>query len=210
MVSYDALAEGIMNGDGSTVEAEVNKLINQGAEAGDILAKGLIGGMSVVSGRFAAGEMFLPELLMSANAMHKGLDIVKPLLVEGPKTKGRVVLGTVEGDIHDIGKKIVGLLVEGNGYEVIDLGIDVKAEAFAQAIEGYKPDILGMSALLTTTMLNMGKVIDFLKQRGLREKVKTVVGGAPVDHGFAESIGADGYAPEAASAVELVKKLVGN
>jgi len=121
---------------------------------------------------------------------------------------GSVVIGTVEGDIHDIGKRIVGFIIEGNGYEVIDLGINVNTETFAKAVEEYKPDILGMSALLTTTMPNMAKTIDLLKEKGLRDKVKIIVGGASVTEQFAESIGADGYAPDAISAVELVKKLV--
>ena len=209
MVSYDALADGIMKGDVKVVESEVNKALNEGAEARDILVKGLIGGMSVVGERFKTGEMFLPEVLASAHAMHKGLGIIKPLLAKaGQKAMGRVVIGTVEGDIHDIGKRIVGFLLEGNGFEVIDLGVDVKAEAFAQAIGEHNPDILGMSALLTTTMLNMGKTIDLLKEKGLREKVKIMVGGAPITEEFAKSIGADGYAPEAGSAVELVKKVI--
>ena len=209
MVSYDALVEGIMKGDENVVESEVPKALSEGAEARDILVKGLIGGMSVVGERFKTGEMFLPEVLASAHAMHQGLGIVKPLLAKaGQKAMGRVVIGTVEGDIHDIGKRIVGFLLEGNGYEVIDLGVDVKAEAFAQAIGEHNPDILGMSALLTTTMLNMGKTIDLLKEKGLREKIKIMVGGAPVNEEFAKSIGADGYAPEAGSAVELVKKVI--
>jgi len=209
MVSYDALNEGVIKGDGSAVEAEVNRALNEGAEARDILAKGLIGGMSVVGERFGAGDMFLPEVLMSAHAMHQGLDIVKPLLTEsGEKALGSVVIGTVEGDIHDIGKRIVGFMLEGNGYEVTDLGTDVKADAFAQAIEEHKPDILGMSAMLTTTMPNMGKTIDLLKEKGLRKEVKVMVGGAPINEQYARSIGADGYAPEAGSAVELVKKLL--
>ena len=209
MVSYDALNEGVIKGDGSVVEAEVNKALSEGAEARDILVKGLIGGMGVVGERFGAGDMFLPEVLMSAHAMHQGLDIVKPLLAKaGEKALGSVVIGTVEGDIHDIGKRIVGFMLEGNGYEVTDLGTDVKAEAFVQAIEEHKPDILGMSALLTTTMPNMGKTIDLLKEKGLRKGTKVMVGGAPINEQFAKSIGADGYAPEAGSAVELVKKLL--
>jgi len=209
MVSYDALNEGVIKGDGSVVQAEVNKALSEGAKARDILVKGLIGGMSVVGERFGAGEMFLPEVLMSAHAMHQGLDIVKPLLSKAEeKALGRVVIGTVEGDIHDIGKRIVGFMLEGNGYEVTDLGTNVKAEAFVQAIEEHKPDILGMSALLTTTMPNMGKTIDLLKEKGLRKEVKVVVGGAPINEEYARSIGADGYAPEAGSAVELVKKLL--
>jgi len=209
MVSYDALAEGVMNGDASVVESEVKKALNEGADAQDILAKGLIGGMNVVGERFRDGDMFLPEVLMSASAMHKGLDIVRPLLAKsGQGLATKVIMGTVEGDIHDIGKRIVGFLLQGNGFDVIDLGVDLKAEVFIQAIDEHKPDVLGMSALLTTTMLNMGKVIELLREKGLREKIKVMVGGAPVSEEFAKSIGADGYAPEAGSAVELVKKLI--
>jgi len=209
MFSYDALAEGIMKGDTNAIESEVNKALNEGVKARVILVKGLIGGMSVVGKRFKAGEMFLPEVLMSASAMHKGLNIVKPLLAKSDqKTMGKIVIGTVEGDIHDIGKKIVGFLLEGNGFEVIDLGVDVKAEVFSKAIEEYEPDILCMSALLTTTMPNMEETIDLLKRKELREKAKVLVGGAPVNDQFAKSIGADGYAPEAGSAVEWVKKAI--
>ena len=209
MVSYDALAEGVMSGDASVVESEVKKALNNGADAQDILAKGLIGGMNVVGERFRDGDMFLPEVLMSASAMHKGLDIVRPLLAKsGQGLATKVIMGTVEGDIHDIGKRIVGFLLQGNGFDVIDLGVDLKAEVFIQAIDEHKPDVLGMSALLTTTMLNMGKVIELLREKGLREKIKVMVGGAPVSEEFAKSIGADGYAPEAGSAVELVKKLI--
>jgi len=209
LVSYGALAEGVMAGDASVVESEVNKALNEGAEARDILVQGLIGSMSIVGERFRDGDMFLPEVLMLASAMNKGLDIIRPLLAKsGQSSLAKVIMGTVEGDIHDIGKRIVSLLLQGNGFEVIDLGVDIKGEAFIQAVEEHKPDILGMSALLTTTMPNMGKVIDLLKEKGLREKIKVMVGGAPVNEEFAKSIGADGYAPEAGSAAELVKKLV--
>jgi len=198
-----------MAGDASVVESEVNKALHEGAEARDILVKGLIGSMSIVGERFRDGDMFLPEVLASADAMHKGLDIVTPLLAESDQMGlGKVVIGTVEGDIHDIGKRIVSFLLQGNGFEVIDLGVDIKCEAVFHAVKEHKPVILGMSALLTTTMTNMGKVIDLLKERGLRERVKVIVGGAPVNEEFAKSIGADGYAPEAGSAVELVKKLI--
>jgi len=209
MFSYDVLAKAVIEGDGSIVESEVNKALGEGAEARSILTEGLIGGMSVVGERFGAGDMFLPEVLMSASAMHKGLDVVKPLLAEsGQKAAGRVLIGTVAGDIHDIGKRIVSFLLEGNGFEVVDLGVDVPDESFVQAIEEHNPDILGMSALLTTTMPSMGKVIELLKEKGLRDKVKVIVGGASVNEQFADSIGADGYAPEASSALKWVKKVV--
>ena len=209
MVSYDTLVEAVIKGDINVVESEVNKALSEGAEARSILTKGLIGGMSIVGERFKAGDMFLPEVLMCASAMHKGLDIVKPLLAKsGQKAMGRVVIGTVAGDIHDIGKRIVGFLLEGGGFEVIDLGVNVPDESFAQTVEEHNPDILGMSALLTTTMPNMGKVIELLKEKRLRDKVKIIVGGASVTEQFAESIGADGYAPEATSALEWVKKAI--
>lgn len=209
MGSYEALIEGIIHGNGDTVQNEVKKAQGDNDKPRDILVNGLIGGMAVVGKRFRDGDMFMPEVLMSASAMHKGLDIVKPLLAQsGEKALGRVVIGTVEGDIHDIGKRIVSLLLEGNGFEVIDIGINVKTQAFAEAVAKHNPDILGMSALLTTTMPQMEKVINLLKEKGLREKVKIMVGGAPVNEDFAKSIGADGYAPEAGSAVDLVKKLL--
>jgi len=210
MTTYDALVEAVIAGDEKEVEAQVNQALSQGADARDILKNGLIAGMEVVGQRFRAGEMFLPEVLLCAEVMHKGLDIIDPLLAKTEhEGQGKVVMGTVEGDIHDIGKRIVSFLLEGTGFEVIDLGVDVKADTFAQAIEEHKPDVLGMSALLTTTMPNMGKTIELLKEKGLREKVKIIIGGAPTSEQFAHSIGADGYAPEAGSAVELVKRLLG-
>ena len=209
MVSYDALVEAMIKGDINVVESEVNKALNEGAKARSILTKGLIGGMSIVGERFKAGDMFLPEVLMCTSAMHKGLDIVKPLLAKsGQKAMRRVVMGTVAGDIHDIGKRIVSFLLEGGGFEVIDLGVNVPNESFVQAVEEHNPDILGMSALLTTTMPNMGKVIEVLREKRLRDKVKIIVGGASVTEQFAASIEADGYAPEAVSALEWVKKAI--
>ena len=209
MVTYDVLKEAIIVGDEKEVEVQVNKALGEGADAQDILTNGLIAGMEVVGKRFRSGEMFLPEVLQSAGVMHKGLDIVNPLLAKaGHKGIGTVVIGTVEGDIHDIGKRIVSFLLEGTGFEVIDLGVDVKSEAFIEAIEKHNPDVLGMSALLTTTMPNMGKVINLLKEKGLRNKVKVIVGGASVNDQFAKSIEADGYAQEASSGVEWVKKAI--
>jgi len=208
MVLYDALIEAVIKGDENVVQSEVNKALSEGAEVGSIFTEGLIKGMGVVGGRFGAGDMFLPEGLACACAMHRGLDILTPLLTERSPAMGRVVIGTVAGDIHDIGKRIVSSLLEANAFEVIDLGVDVPSESFVQAVEEHSPDILGMSALLTTTMLNMGNVIKLLKEKGLRDKVKVIVGGASINEEFAKSIGADGYAPEAASAVEWVKKAI--
>jgi 5-methyltetrahydrofolate--homocysteine methyltransferase len=209
MFAHDALKEAIIVGDEEKVPSLVQKALDEGVDAPDILNNGLIAGMEIVGQRFKAGEMFLPEVLLSAEVMHKGLDLVNPLLAKsGHKGLGRIVIGTVEGDIHDIGKKIVAFLLEGTGYEVVDLGVDVKSDQFAQAVAEHSPDVVGMSALLTTTMPYMGKTIELLKEKGLRDKVKIIVGGAPISEQFASSIGADGYALEAGSAVDLVKKLL--
>jgi len=209
MAKYDALKQAVLAGDEATAVAEVKKALAAKADPQDILNNGLIAGMEVVGKKFRAGEMFLPEVLLCAEVMHKGIDILNPLLAKtGRKTTNTVVIGTVEGDIHDIGKKIVALLLEGNGFNVIDLGVDVKGEKFIQAVEKNKPQILGMSALLTTTMPHMGEVINTLKAKKLRDKVKVIVGGASVNAEFAKSIGADGYAVEAGTGVELAKKLI--
>ena len=209
MAKYDALKQAVLTGDEATAVAEVKKALAEKADPGDVLNNGLIAGMEVVGKKFRSGEMFLPEVLLSAEVMHKGIDILNPLLAKaGRKNTTTVVIGTVEGDIHDIGKKIVALLLEGNGYNVIDLGVDVKAEKFIEAVEKHKPQILGMSALLTTTMPHMGEVINTLKAKKLRDKVKVIVGGASVNAEFAKSIGADGYAVEAGTGVELAKKLL--
>ncbi|UCG54705.1 MAG: corrinoid protein, partial [Dehalococcoidia bacterium] len=210
MANYDPLIEAIIAGEEREVEAQVNKALNEGSKPAEILANGLIAGMEVVGKRFRGGEMFLPEVLLSSEVMHKGLDIINPLLgTSEQKGMEKVVIGTVEGDIHDIGKRIVGFLLEGTGYEVIDLGVDVKDDTFIKAVEDNKPAILGLSALLTTTMPNMGRIIKTLQEKGLRNKVKVIVGGAPVSDQFAQSIGADGYAEEAGTAVEVVKQLLG-
>ena len=209
MAKYDALKQAVLTGDESTAVAEVQKALAAKADPGDVLNNGLIAGMEVVGKKFRAGEMFLPEVLLSAEVMHKGIDILNPLLPKtGRKGIATVVIGTVEGDIHDIGKKIVALLLEGNGYNVIDLGVDVKVGKFIEAVEKNKPQVLGMSALLTTTMPYMGVVIKTLKEKKIRDKVKVIVGGASVNAEFAKSIGADGYAVEAGTGVELVKKLL--
>ena len=209
MAKYDVLKQAVLTGDEATAVAEVKKALAGKADPGDVLNNGLIAGMEVVGKKFRSGEMFLPEVLLSAEVMHKGIDILNPLLAKaGRKSTTTVVIGTVEGDIHDIGKKIVALLLEGNGFNVIDLGVDVKGEKFIEAVEKYKPQIVGMSALLTTTMPHMGEIIQTLKVKKLRDKVKVIVGGASVNAEFAKSIGADGYAVEAGTGVELAKKLI--
>jgi 5-methyltetrahydrofolate--homocysteine methyltransferase len=209
MAKYDVLKQAVLAGDEATAVAEVKKALAAKADPSDVLDNGLIAGMEVVGKKFRSGEMFLPEVLLCAEVMHKGIDILNPLLAKsGKKSAATVVIGTVEGDIHDIGKKIVALLLEGNGFNVIDLGVDVKGEKFIAAIEKYKPQIVGMSALLTTTMPHMGEIIQTLKAKKLRDKVKVIVGGASVNAEFAKSIGADGYAVEAGTGVELAKKLI--
>jgi len=209
VAKYDALKQAVLAGDETTAVAEVKKALSAKADPSDVLNNGLIAGMEVVGKKFRSGEMFLPEVLLCAEVMHKGIDILNPLLAKsGKKSATTVVIGTVEGDIHDIGKKIVALLLEGNGFNVIDLGVDVKGEKFIEAVEKYKPQIVGMSALLTTTMPHMGEIIQTLKVKKLRDKVKVIVGGASVNAEFAKSIGADGYAVEAGTGVELAKKLI--
>jgi 5-methyltetrahydrofolate--homocysteine methyltransferase len=165
--------------------------------------------MNVVGDRFKKGEMYVPEVMMAAKAMHAGMNIVKPLLLAGETTtKGKVIVGTASGDLHDIGKKLVAMMMESSGMEVVDLGTDVDPEKFVAAVKEHKPQVIGISALLTTTMLSMKDTIEVLKEEGLRDSVKILVGGAPVTQDFADEIGADGWAPDAASAKDLALKLV--
>jgi 5-methyltetrahydrofolate--homocysteine methyltransferase len=184
--------------------------LDEGLDAQEILNKGLMPGMDYVGAEFRAGNMFVPEVLRSARAMQSSMDILKPLLAEsGAKMVGKVLLGTVKGDLHDIGKNLVGMMCEGAGFEVKDLGRDVAPETFVQAIKEFEPDIVGMSALLTTTMRAMEHTIKALEEAGLRDKVKVMIGGAPVTQSFADQIGADGYASNAASAAEMARKFAG-
>jgi 5-methyltetrahydrofolate--homocysteine methyltransferase len=193
---------------------EVPKLVQAALDAkippAKILSDGLVAGMDIVGDKFRRDELFMPEVLISAKAMQSGMEILRPKLVEaGAKLAGKVVLGTVKGDLHDIGKNLVGMLMEGAGFQVIDLGIDVPSERFVEAVKSQKPNILGLSALLTTTMPKIKEVIESLVEAGVRKSVKVMVGGAPVTEKFAKDIGADGYAPDAASAVEKVREVVG-
>lgn len=176
----------------------------------DILDNGLIAGMDVIGEQFRKQRIFLPHVLLAARAMYAGMDQLKPLLVEeGVPSLGKIVIGTVKGDLHDIGKNLVGIMLEGAGFELIDLGTDVKPETFIQVAEREQASVIGMSALLTTTMPMMGTVTDLLARSNLGGAIKTIVGGAPLSEGFAQAIGADSYAPEAASAVVRVKELIG-
>lgn len=209
MVNYEELSQGVIAGNETRVKELVTSFIDQGVDLLEIINRGLISGMSVVGTRFKNGEMFVPEVLMSARAMNKGLELVKPLLAdEDLPSAGKVVLGTVKGDLHDIGKNLVGMMMESGGLTVVNLGVDVAPEKFVDAVKKHKPNIVAMSALLTTTMLHMKDTIEVLKEEGLRDQVKVIVGGAPVSSDFAGEIGADGYAPDAASATELCKRLI--
>ena len=193
---------------------EVPKLIQEALNAkippAKILSDGLVAGMDIVGDKFRRDEFFMPEVLISAKAMQAGMDVLRPKLIEaGVKLAGSIVLGTVKGDLHDIGKNLVGMLMEGSGFQVIDLGIDVATEKFIEAVKSQKPDLLGLSALLTTTMPKMKEVMESLVEAGIRKSIKVMVGGAPVTEKFAKDIGADAYAPDAASAVEKARELVG-
>jgi methylmalonyl-CoA mutase cobalamin-binding domain/chain len=198
---YDGLADEIAEG--------TQILLNRGWSAPEVLQKALVGGMAVVGVDFRDGVLFVPEVLMAANAMKAGMAILKPILSDtGAKPVGKMVIGTVKGDIHDIGKNLVGMMMEGAGFEVIDLGINIDAETYIEAIEEHQADILGMSALLTTTMPYMKVVIDALKEAGIRDKYIVMVGGAPLNDEFGEMIGADAYCRDAAVAVDMARELL--
>ncbi|MEW6374692.1 MAG: corrinoid protein, partial [Thermodesulfobacteriota bacterium] len=192
---------------------EVKKLtqdaLNNREAAETILKDGLIQAMDRVGVRFKNGEIYIPEVLIAARAMHAGMAVLKPILSKSTTAMaGKVIIGTVKGDLHDIGKNLVIMMLEGGGFEVVDLGIDVSAQKFIEAIKEHKPQVVGMSALLTTTMREMKNTIQAIEWAGLRNQVKTIVGGAPVTEKFAKEIGANGYAPDAASAVDMVKSLL--
>lgn len=185
------------------------KALDEGLGAKEILNQALIPAMDIVGEQYERGERYVPEMLLSAHAMKGAMEKLRPLLAKaGVEPRGKVCIGTVEGDLHDIGKSLVAMMLEGAGFEISDLGTEVTAERFIQAVKERGTNILGMSALLTTTMAHMPEVIEVLKENGLREKVKVMIGGAPVTQEYADEIGADGYAPDAASAVELAKRLV--
>jgi 5-methyltetrahydrofolate--homocysteine methyltransferase len=198
----------VLEGNQEEAVKEVNVALKSGHAAGDILHKSLIPAMEEVGRLFEEGEYFVPEMLIAARAMKAGLEIIKPMLVDsGIEPFGKVVIGTVKGDLHDIGKNLVAMMLEGAGFEIIDLGTDVSPEQFAAAVSGGV-DILGLSALLTTTMPNMEQTIKAIEAAGTREKVKIIIGGAPVTQEYAQKIGADGFAPDASQAVTLAKSLL--
>lgn len=209
MDTIDAIFDGVVSGNQSAVEANVRAALDEGIPAKTILDDGLVDAMAEVGDRFEEGRYFVPEMLVAARAMKAGLTILREKLVEGDvKPAGKVVIGTVQGDIHDIGKNLVGMMLEGAGFEIIDLGVNVAPASFAEAAENGA-DIIAMSALLTTTMPNMVKVMDALQQAQVRDKVKVIVGGAPVTDDFAKRIGADGFAKDASQAATLAASLVG-
>jgi 5-methyltetrahydrofolate--homocysteine methyltransferase len=204
------IGENLQKGEDLQVGADVAEALAAGITAGDILHRGLITGMNAVGERFRRREIFLPDVLLAARAMYAGLELLKPHLArEGVPLRGKVVLGSVRGDMHDIGKNLVGIMLKGAGFEVIDLGHDVAPERFVEAAQESGAPLIGMSALLTTTMPRMRDVVELLKSRGLAGRIRTIVGGAPVDAGFARSIGADAYAGDASQAVAQVKSLLG-
>lgn len=197
----------VIEGNFEDMPDKTNAAVKEGLSAEEILNNGLMPGMDHVGVEFKAGNMFVPEVLRSAKAMHAAMSIIRPMLAEtGTETKGTILLGTVAGDLHDIGKNLVGMMCEGAGFEIIDLGKDVEPETFVEAVKEHKPKILGMSALLTTTMRAMERTIKALDEAGVRDTVKIMIGGAPVTQSFADDIGADGYAPNAASASDMAKQ----
>lgn len=199
----------ILSFDRDSINEKVQEALDAGIEPEEILNDGMIAAMAEVGRLFEEGEFFVPEMLVAAKTMQNGLAFLKPHLLEtGVKSAGKVVLGTVKGDLHDIGKNLVGLMLEGAGFEVIDLGIDVPPEEFVAAVQAGDVKIISLSALLTTTMLNMKSTIDALKDAGLRDNVRVMVGGAPITDAYAKEVGADGYAPDASRAVKLAKSLI--
>lgn len=210
MSILERIAEELEIGEEEEVAKLTQNAINNGIPAREILNGGLLKGMDVVGVKFKSHEMFLPEVLMAAKAMHAGMALLKPLLIEdGADGRGKIVLGTVEGDLHDIGKNLVGIMLKGAGYEVVDLGFDVPPEKFVETAKRESSSVIGMSALLTTTMPAMKRVIGLLKEQDLQGKIKTVVGGAPVSQAYADEIGADAYAYDGANAVVCINKLLG-
>jgi 5-methyltetrahydrofolate--homocysteine methyltransferase len=207
--TLEKIGERLHAGDAPGVKQLTQEALDEGLSAGDILNQGLMPGMQKVGTEFRDGILFVPEVLVAARAMHAGIDVLKPLLTAGEvASRGKAVIGTVKGDLHDVGKNLVGVMLQGGGFEVVDLGVDVSAQKFVDAVKAQQPRVVGLSALLTTTMQQMKGTIEALRAAGLRDGVKVLVGGAPVTQAFADEIGADGYADDGASAVELASSLV--
>jgi 5-methyltetrahydrofolate--homocysteine methyltransferase len=210
MSTLEQISENLIKGKANEVKTLVQQALDEGKNAGEVLNDGLLAGMAVVGERFKKNEIYVPEVLIAARAMKMGTEILKPLLAEsGVEPTGKIVLGTVKGDLHDIGKNLVGMMLEGSGFQVIDLGTDVPSQKFVEAARENNATIVGASALLTTTMTAMKEVVDAFKSSDLSGKVKIMIGGAPVTQAFCDEIGADGYAPDAASAADVAKVFVG-
>lgn len=208
-MDFSKISEALVAGKSDELVKLVNDAIGDGANPGDILNQGLLPGMDQVGQKWKAGDMFMPEVLRSAKSMSKAMEVVRPLLkADQLGTTGTLVIGTVAGDLHDIGKDLAAMMFEGGGYKVINIGIDQPNEAFVEAVKEHQPSVLGMSALLTTTMPRMGEVINSLKEAGIRDQVAVMIGGAPVTKEFADEIGADLYASNASSAVELANEFL--
>lgn len=209
MSQLDSIYQAVLDGNAAGAQAGVKAALAEGLSADTILRQALIAAMDEVGRLFEENEYFVPEMLVSARAMQSGLTLLKPYLAEaGASSSGKVVIGTVKGDLHDIGKNLVAMMLEGAGFEVIDLGTDVAPDKFVKAVVEHKPHVVGMSALLTTTMPSMGAIVKALAEAGVRDQVKVIIGGAPVTDNFAKQVGADGYSPDASSAVRLTKSLV--
>ena len=210
MDDFKALSDAVTKGDIKTAVAETQKILDAGGNVNDILNKGLISTMDEIGERFSKGLIFVPQMLRSAKTMQECMKLLEPLLKEGDvTTKGKVLIGTVKGDLHDIGKNLVSMMMEGAGFTVTDLGVDVPPEKFVQKAQEVGPDIVAMSALLSTTMPSMPQTIEALKAAGIRDKVKVMIGGAPVTAKYSQEIKADCYAADAGSAVTEAKKLLG-
>jgi 5-methyltetrahydrofolate--homocysteine methyltransferase len=205
----EKIAADLYEGEDESVAELVQQALDQGLAPNEVLQGGLIAGMDQVGKDFKAGDLFVPEVLIAARAMHAGMHVLRPLLAETDSVSaGKYLIGTVKGDLHDIGKNLVKMMLEGAGFETVDLGTDVDPQAFVDAVREHQPLLVGMSALLTTTMVQMKATIEALEEAGLRDSVKIMVGGAPVTDAFAGQIGADAYAPDAASAVDRARELV--
>ena len=208
MADYDAMSEALQKGKAADVKELVQKALDEGAPAGDILEKGLIAGMGIIGEKFKNNEVYVPEVLIAARAMNSGMEVLEPEIVKsGIEPKGTIAVGTVKGDLHDIGKNLVVMMFKGAGFKVEDLGIDVTPEKFVEAAKEKGIQLIGCSALLTTTMPQMKNVVDAVKESGIDAKV--IIGGAPVTQSYCDEIGADGYAPDASSAVEVGRQLLG-
>ena len=209
MAGIEEVSEALQKGKAKVVKELVQELVDDGVDAKKILNEGLLFGMSVIGEKFKNNEVFVPEVLVAARAMNAGLAILEPKLAEvGNVSVGKAVIGTVKGDLHDIGKNLVSMMLKGAGFEVVDLGVDVGAEQFVERAEEVGADIICISALLTTTMLNMKSTIDLLSEKGIRDKYIVMVGGAPVNDNFAKQIGADYYAADAATAATVAKQAI--